>query len=159
MNAIDVMKYGHLSLMNTVDGLPESEWEKAGVCGVWSVKDIISHLASYEQLLNEILNTFLGSEPGPTMLKWSDAPEGFNDAEVAARLEKSASAVLAEYGEIRVKNMASLANIPAEKIREAGTMPWYGNEYALDDYLVYSFYGHKREHCAQIAVFRDQINL
>jgi hypothetical protein len=55
--------------------------------------------------------------------------------------------------------MASLANIPAEKIREAGTMPWYGNEYALDDYLVYSFYGHKREHCAQIAVFRDQINL
>ena len=159
MNAIDVMQYGHLSLMNTLDGLPESEWEKAGVCGVWSVKDIISHLASYEQLLNEVLNTFLGSEPGPTMLRWSDSPEGFNDNEVADRLEKSAAAILAEYGEIRSQNMASLANIPAEKIREAGTMPWYGSEYALDDYLVYSFYGHKREHCAQIAVFRDQINL
>jgi hypothetical protein len=30
-------------------------------------------------------------------------------------------------------------------------------EYALDDFIVYQYYGHKREHCAQIAVFRDKL--
>jgi proline iminopeptidase len=29
-------------------------------------------------------------------------------------------------------------------------------EYALDDFIVYNYYGHKREHSAQIAVFRDR---
>jgi hypothetical protein len=38
-----------------------------------------------------------------------------------------------------------------------GTLPWYGPEYALDDFIVYSYYGHKREHSAQINVFRDQL--
>jgi len=29
--------------------------------------------------------------------------------------------------------------------------------YALDDFLVYAYYGHKREHSAQIAAFRDRL--
>jgi hypothetical protein len=30
-------------------------------------------------------------------------------------------------------------------------------EYSLDDYIVYSSYGHKREHGAQINVFKDTL--
>jgi hypothetical protein len=47
--------------------------------------------------------------------------------------------------------------IPAERCRQVGTLPWYGAEYALDDMLVYMYYGHKREHAAQIAAFRDRL--
>ena len=39
--------------------------------------------------------------------------------------------------------------------RNKRSFPWYGKEYALDDFIVYTFYGHKREHSAQIAAFRD----
>jgi hypothetical protein len=49
------------------------------------------------------------------------------------------------------------AQIPEARQRETGTLPWYGDEYALDDFVVYSFYGHKREHGAQINAFRDAI--
>jgi hypothetical protein len=31
-----------------------------------------------------------------------------------------------------------------------GSIPWYGPEYALDDLLVYTMYGHKREHAPQL---------
>jgi hypothetical protein len=27
----------------------------------------------------------------------------------------------------------------------------------LDDFIVYTYYGHKREHAAQIAAFRDRL--
>jgi hypothetical protein len=53
--------------------------------------------------------------------------------------------------------MSLLVNIPSETLRQIGTLPWYGIEYALDDVLVYMYYGHKREHSAQIAAFRDRL--
>ena len=31
------------------------------------------------------------------------------------------------------------------------------SEYSLEDFIVYTFYGHKREHSAQIAAFRDRL--
>ena len=64
MNAADVSKYGHGTVLQALEGLPPEAWETGGVCGVWSVKDIVAHLASYEQLLVEVLATLL--EPGPT---------------------------------------------------------------------------------------------
>lgn len=51
--------------------------------------------------------------------------------------------------------MERIGQIDAAVRREPGRLPWYGMEYALDDYLVYQFYGHKREHAAQIQAFRD----
>jgi hypothetical protein len=47
--------------------------------------------------------------------------------------------------------------IDAETLRRPGTLPWYGDAYALDDYIVYQYYGHKREHTAQINVFKDAL--
>ncbi|HEU5099065.1 MAG TPA: DinB family protein [Roseiflexaceae bacterium] len=167
MNASDILKYGHRTVLGAIDGLPEHEWQTGGVCGVWSVRDIIAHLASYEQVLAEVLESF---QPGTVMPSQStgtsatpllDAfiePDGrFNDAQVALRSGRSHANVLAEYVGA-YEWVAELATqISAETFRRVGTLPWYGMEYALDDFLVYAFYGHKREHCAQIAVFRDRV--
>jgi hypothetical protein len=79
----------------------------------------------------------------------------FNDAQVALRQNHSPGATLAEYTEAYDRVIRMAAQLPAELLSRPGTLPWYGLEYALDDFIVYTFYGHKREHCAQIAVFRD----
>jgi hypothetical protein len=44
MNATDILKYGQVTALQAINGLPESAWETPGACGVWSVKDIIAHL-------------------------------------------------------------------------------------------------------------------
>jgi hypothetical protein len=46
---------------------PEMAWETPGACGVWSVKDIIAHLASYERVLVDILTTFTGGGSTPAL--------------------------------------------------------------------------------------------
>lgn len=51
MNASDILKYGQLTVLHTIEGFPEAEWDTPGACGVWSVKDIIAHLTSYEHVL------------------------------------------------------------------------------------------------------------
>jgi len=50
-----------------------------------------------------------------------------------------------------------VAQLSSEMLCQNGTLPWYGEVYALDDFLVYAYYGHKREHSAQIAAFRDRL--
>lgn len=51
MNANDILKYGHFTFLGSLDGLSDAELEQGGVCGVWSVKDIIAHLASWKSVV------------------------------------------------------------------------------------------------------------
>ena len=67
MNAKDILKYGNRTLINSLEGLPEEQWYVEGVCGVWSVKDIVAHLASYERTLVEVFGLFLENEPTPLL--------------------------------------------------------------------------------------------
>jgi len=158
MNATDILKYGQLTVLQTIDGFPETAWETAGACGVWSVKDIISHLASYEQVLVDILTTFTGGGPTPVLNAFIEQGGQFNDIEVSRRKAKTIQDVLAEFNDTHTQVMVLIANILSETLRQTGTLPWYGMAYSLDDVLVYMYYGHKREHSAQIAAFRDRLD-
>src|SRR5215831_3985265 len=155
MNAADILKYGHRTVMRSIDGLPDSAWDTGGVCGVWSVKDIIGHLAAFEHVLVDVLNSFIGG-PNTGYLGKFETQE-FNDSQAALRHDRPFKDVLAEYTDTHEQVRALVPRITPEKWREVGTLPWYGKEYALDDYIVYAFYGHKREHCAQIDKFRDTL--
>jgi uncharacterized protein (TIGR03083 family) len=157
MNALDVMKYGNLTVLKSIDGLGEADWNTAGVCGWWSVREIIAHLASFERVLVDVLNTALGEEAGPDLKAMAEQRGRFNDVQVERRKDYTVQQVLAEYNNAHARAMEVAAKIPAEKFRESGILPWYGAEYDLDDYIAYAFYGHKREHTAQIAVFRDTL--
>jgi hypothetical protein len=158
MNASDILRYGHGTIVQSVEGLPETAWETGGVCGAWSTKDVIAHLASYEQLLIEVLSAFTGGGPTPTMRMWGELGLGFNDKQVEMRRGATAAAVLGELNAAHERVRAQVAEIPAETFARTGTLPWYGAEYALDDFIVYTYYGHKREHAAQIAAFRDRLS-
>ena len=53
--------------------------------------------------------------------------------------------------------MDLIVRIPVETRHTNGVLPWYGAEYDLEDFIAYMYYGHKREHSAQIAVFKDKL--
>ena len=156
MNANDILKYGHFTFLASLEGLSDAEMEQGGVCGVWSTREIIAHLASYEHVLVEVLQAFLGGGATPYMEQYARGLE-FNDLQVAARKENSSTELLDEYKTAQARTIEMVAQLPPETLRQTGTLPWYGMEYALDDFIVYAIYGHKREHSAQILVFRDTL--
>jgi uncharacterized damage-inducible protein DinB len=155
MNASDVLKYGHEWFMKRVVKIPEDKWEVSGVTGFWSAKDVLSHITSYEKNLEQILQEFI--DKGKSEKNPKGDSKTFNDDETAKRRDENFQEVLDEYNQAYEVVLKLIAQIPAEKSRELGTMPWYGEEYSLDDYLVYSFYGHKREHGAQFDAFIDHL--
>ncbi len=156
MNALDILKYGHLTVCHTIEGLDARDWISGGVCGVWSVKDIIGHLAAYERVLIDVFHSLLNGHDTPYLNQFRAGP-GFNDAQAAQRQDHSIQQVLNEYNERFAEVMTLAPQLPDAQWAQPGTLPWYGAEYALDDFIVYTFYGHKREHSAQIAVYRDTL--
>ncbi len=158
MHALDMLTYGHQTVVDSVDGLPEAHWERAGVCGHWSVKEIVAHLASYERLLVEILQTLTDSSaPSPLLATMLANEESFNDDQVLQRQHMTPAEQWADYETAHIQAQALLQRIPLEGQRLPGVLSWYGPDYDLEDFLVYMFYAHKREHAAQINVYRDRL--
>ncbi len=157
MNATDILKYGQGPVQQAIEGLPKEAWAKAGACGYWSIKDIIAHLASYELVLVDILTSLSGNGDTSMLDRFIAEGSQFNDNEVEKRKHNSAQVVLAELNNAHAQVMSLIATIPSEMRSQTGTLPWYGTDYSLDDVLVYMYYGHKREHSAQIAAFRDHL--
>lgn len=157
MNAQDVLKYGNRTVLHTIDNLPEDDWLAPDVCGWWSTKEIIAHLASFEHILVELLRLALGGEIGPYAVAWLENGQTFNDVQVPDRAHMTPGETLAEYLATQETAREMAAEVPLARLREPGILPAYGMEYDLEDIIAYTFYGHKREHCAQIAIFRDKI--
>ena len=156
MNASDVLKYGDYTLKQTLKDFPEDSWETSGACGWWSVKNILAHLASYELMLIDVLNSLIDANAEiPVLMRMGAGPEAFNDDEVNARLNMNMDEVLEEYQNAHEKTLILIEKILVADRRTPGALAWYGDEYDLEDFIVYTFYGHKREHSAQIAAFRD----
>ena len=158
MNLDDVVKYGHLTVLHAIDGLSEAECNVNGVCGHWTVREIIAHLASHELVSNDVLKSFVdASAPKPNFDHYIAQGHDFNDIEVEARSAMGWSEIVREYKAAAAETQKLAARIPVEVRRQVGSIPWYGAEYDLEDLFAYSNYAHKREHCAQIAVYRDTL--
>ena len=156
MHAPDILYYGHRSLMRSLEGLDGENWHQAGVCGVWNAKDIMAHMASYEKMLAEVIGTFIGLHDTPTWDRYQSG-HGGNDAEVDNRKALSPNEILSEYEQARALVNERVREIPVDTLRRTGSMPWYGEQYDLEDYIVFVGYGHKREHAAQLNAFKDSL--
>ncbi len=157
MHPQDILKYGHLTVLRTIENFPREHVEVAGAVGYWSVKDVLAHLSSYELMLGELLGSLL--EPGPTPLldEYRQGGQAFNDRQVdVLRHELPLGEILDEYAAAYDRAVGLARQIPPTSWRQDGILPWYGAEYDLEDFVVYTFYAHKREHCGQIQVFSDQ---
>ncbi|MCC6616818.1 MAG: maleylpyruvate isomerase N-terminal domain-containing protein [Anaerolineae bacterium] len=157
MDLPTILKYGDATLMAALNRVPDSAREAGGVCGVWSVKDIIAHLASYERMLIEVFLSLRGTAETPVLEEMARLGDTFNDAWVEMYRQKSFAEVLTDYREGFAQAMALAHQFAPELLRQPGTLPWYGDEYSVDDFVVYSFYGHKREHSAQLDVYADRL--
>lgn len=152
MNALDILDYGHQDVLRDLGAT--DDWTTPGVTTRWSAKDMVAHLASFERYLEEALLEVQGRGPTPVLDSMRSDPAGFNDVQVGTRAAHSLEALRREYEEAHARVIALATELGSERLRQPGTIPWYGAPYSLDDLIVYTNYGHKREHCAQLRSFK-----
>ena len=92
----------------------------------------------------------------PLILKFLHHLDEFNNTEVESRKYLTAQQVMDEYQDTQVQTTSLIMEIPPDKIQQIGTMPWYSQDCCLADFIN-RLYEHTREHCTQIAIFRQNI--
>jgi hypothetical protein len=147
VNPHDVLFYGQREIDPLIDRLQPPDWERIAL-GVWTTKDLVGHLGAFEVRFLEVLQLFLGEEPATRLRETS--PATFNDDQAAIRKDWSVDAIVGELRDAHRLVMSLVDRISTERWREVGTIPWYGPEYSLEDLVVYTMYGHKREHGPQL---------
>jgi hypothetical protein len=152
MNPHDVIHYGQREIDAVIDRYGPDDWDRVAL-GVWTAKDLVGHLGAFELRFLELLQVFLGEEPA-TRLRESPG-QTFNDDQAAVRKDWSVERIVAELRDANRGVIERVDRLPAERWREVGTIPWYGPEYSLEDFVVYNQYGHKREHAPQLAAVLD----
>jgi hypothetical protein len=153
MNPVDMMMYGQRTIDALIDRLEPADWTAIAL-GVWTTKDLVGHLGAFEVRFAEVLAPFVGETPRTSLR--SASPATFNDGQAGIRRDWPVDRIVAELREAHALVMELAPRIPAEVWREVGTVPSYGPAYSLDEMLVYSMYGHKREHAPQLEAVLDR---
>jgi hypothetical protein len=153
MHTLDVLMYGQRTVRATIDRYGDRDWDRIAL-GVWTAKDLLGHLGAFEVRFADQLAPFAGASPVSDLA--SADPRTFNDAQAAVRSDWPIEQVMAEFLDAHQRVMRLAATIAPAVWREAGTIPWYGPEYSLDDLVVYQMYGHKREHDPQLSAVLEQ---
>ncbi|MCA9911563.1 MAG: DinB family protein [Anaerolineae bacterium] len=159
MHPISILEYGQRQVVNAVKDLPDAAWDTPGVCGFWSVKQIIGHLIGWEHYFEEFIAPFAGKPiPTPHIDDYKVMDEdAYNDKYGTAAATRTSIDLMAEFQTVNERVMTLAKLISEDTWRQLGTLPWSDSN-DLEDFVVYGYYGHKYEHAAQIVVFRDKLN-
>ncbi len=156
MNVAEELENAHLQVIQTLDNLPELEWDVPITENSWTVKDIIAHLASYEHVLEDVLRSFTENTPETAYVsRYIQHNDDFNKEEVSARSNSTAQQVIDEYQEVQTDTTGLLARIPAGTLEKKGTLPWYGEDRSLSDFIR-SISANIQRHCDEITAFRNR---
>ncbi len=152
-----LMEYGHQTVLKSIEGIEGESWESGKVVGEWSAKDVMNHLTSMERIFLDVLTGFVEKNvPTPYLDGYlSKGPHIYCTEQVEDLRPQPITTTLQEFEEVHAQVMATLERIDPTQMNQAGSLPWYGDMYALDDYIVYSNYGHKIEHATQFELYRQ----
>jgi hypothetical protein len=134
-------------------GLSDARMLEAGVVGVWSVKDLLGHMAYWAQ--EAAKNTELvkaGQQSQIVRPDTSKAIDRWNAREQRLRAGRSLAEVRYELEESHQRALAALADLPEEKLSlnlDGGT---FLELYAVDTC------DHYREHTDQIMAWRKRLD-
>jgi uncharacterized damage-inducible protein DinB len=157
MNAIRIIERGHQNFLDIIKDLPEKDWTEGFATSSWTVKDIVSHLATYEALQAETFQKFLDvSAQTPLTDQKAKAPFlKFNEDISERDQQKTWQEVLTEYMGGYTKLRKIIGTISSETVVKPATLIWYNEPSSLDDVVALNF-GHKKHHLAQIKLFRQK---
>jgi uncharacterized protein (TIGR03083 family) len=123
------------------------QMNQPGAVGVWSVKDVLAHLAFWERYAADLLDAIERGET-PT-LDAEDLTETRNASVVAQYYQRPLSAVVAEWRAASEELIDLLAGLSAEDLNDPERFGWSDGRSLLDR-IAGNSYEHEQEHIDQI---------
>ena len=137
-------------LRRATQGLGEEEMTQVQVEGVWTIKDVLGHIASWEEICLEPLRRYADGDPFEVA---AIKDYSILNEELAARKQGiPLNVILDELDAIRQKLVAAASKLSAEQWEQRVLFPW-GDEGAVAEMLD-DLCQHELEHVHAIQQWR-----
>lgn len=93
----------------TLDQVDSKKYDKLGVCGSWSPKDVVSHLVGWDKSMEDFIANPEGFDPVPLL-----DSESFNAHSVSDRKDQLWKETMDEWQCGYIRLLESLAGVPEE---------------------------------------------
>jgi hypothetical protein len=121
--AIAILDEGHVAVRTLIAALPRRAFTKAGLGGgTWSPKDLLGHLASWEEYALEALQAWdAGRGPAIDRIVWSSSTAAINADAVARKARLSSPEVIRRADATHADLIARLLAMSDAAWRRPGT--------------------------------------
>jgi hypothetical protein len=151
-DTLDQLAESRQTFLHALQGLSEAQITQDPVEGIWTIKDLLAHLASWEKSCLIPLRAYAAGEPF--------VPEAIPDHQVwnqaqAQRWQaQSLAEILAEYQSIRVEIVALITKLPEAQWAVKLHAPW-GGEATVAELCGGLVWHEKTEHLKSIHQWKE----
>jgi hypothetical protein len=133
-------------LLEAAARIPAEERSTRAVCGVWTTKDLVGHIADWEQFGVEGLRLMaVGQAPAIEQIKDIEA---WNQTHARARHDQPWEVVWGDLNRIRHDLLETLARMGSPELQQSFAFPWGEEGTAIE--WVSVFVRHDQEHAADL---------
>jgi hypothetical protein len=158
MNKVTILEEltnSHRKMLEAIDGLSEEAMLQPGVCGYWSVKDVLNHLSHWEaELVTLLWQVAQGKRPSSTSHS-NEEIERLNQRWQQEGFERSLEMVIADFRGVRKQTIRRVEALTEDDLMQSDRFPWLRGKSLADKIAVYSF-EHDMEHMDSINKWRYQ---
>jgi uncharacterized damage-inducible protein DinB len=112
------------SLLEAIEGLSEEEMSQVPLEGVWTAKDIIGHITSWEETLLAPLKEY--AEGAPFVTEQVKDYLAWNDEQAALKREIPLEAILDQAASVRAGMVSAAEKLSEERWTARIPYPWGG---------------------------------
>jgi hypothetical protein len=149
MQIFDELAHTRAALLDVLAGLDEEALDRKGFVGEWSAKNVLAHIAAWEEWVAQALPKRLAAGTTPADFRERAAnEERFNAEEVAEREELTPSEQLMELERTREALLGELHGLDAATWQRRNLWDtWQGT---LAEYLRDAVIVHEQEHTTEL---------
>jgi uncharacterized damage-inducible protein DinB len=138
------------ALLQAIEGLSEEEMTQVQVEGVWTIKDVLGHVTSWEGICLEPLRRFADGDPYDVQV--IENYLAWNDVEAARKRDVPLGAILDELATVRQGLVEAASRLSAGQWKQRVPFAWGGQGTIAD--TLRGLHAHEMEHVRHVQRWR-----
>lgn len=151
---LQALEQSREELLDLLEGLEDEQFLQPGVCGDWSLKDVLAHLTRWEAELVKLLwQAAQGQTPTSAHFSRLSVDE-LNQRWQREMTPRPLAAVLEDFHGVRAQTMRRLEDFSDRDLADPQRFRWLGGR-ALWQWIAEDSFLHERQHAGQIKRWRE----
>lgn len=153
---VEALEDGRQELVEMLQDLPDEEMLKPGVCGEWSIKDILAHLTQWEGQTVTLLFQASQSERKPTTAHFGkETIDEVNQRWYEASRERQLERVWEDWIAVRKQMIRRVGDWSEKDLNDPQRYPWLNGK-PLAQIIADNTFEHDDEHADGIREWLDR---